>query len=60
MLTTKIAGMLYTKLCKAPPEWFRSKEGKALVAKATDLVREKCGDAEAETFANLLTLAEVC
>jgi len=59
MLTTTTAQTIYSKLCQAPSAWFRSKEGKALTAKAIALVRQKCGDSEADTLADLLTLAEI-
>jgi len=59
MLTTKTAGIIYTKFCAAPDGWLRSAEGKRLRDKAIALVRQKCGDSEADTLANLLALAAV-
>jgi uroporphyrinogen-III decarboxylase len=58
MLTHPIALALYRKLAAAPAGWFKTADGKALVAEATAHVKARCGEDEAKIFSDLLTVAE--
>ena len=59
MLTKPVAMALYRKLAYAPQGWLASNDGQRLLQKSIAHVRAIEGDSEADTFENLLTVAEV-
>ena len=56
-MTGKISSALWRKLAAAPPAYFESAAGKALVRKAGALIAEREGEREAATFRTLCTVA---
>jgi len=57
MLTGKLSSALWRKLAAAPPGYFESAQGTAMVRKAAALIAEREGEGEAATFRNLCTVA---
>lgn len=58
MLTKPIAIRLYEKLANAPKGWFKTNEGRRLVAKSIRHVRKLEGREEADLLRNMLTALE--
>lgn len=51
--------VFWNKVAGAPREWFVSEEGKALITRMTEMIRQKEGEEEARYFTNLCTVSEV-
>ena len=59
MLKGKHATALWARIAGAPPEWFRSAAGKAIIKRCVKLIRDTDGKTEARTFLYLTWLARV-
>jgi len=58
-MSATLTQVFYSKLAGAPVEYLRSIEGRAVIQKAANLIREREGEVEAEYFLNLMTVSEV-